>query len=169
MKHTLTYHGETIRFDVDAVEGGYRVTLNGETHFFEQVRVSGAEIQLTWKGRNITLHAASAKGSRWVAHNGRIYRFDPVVPARRRASGASPSASDLHAPMPGQIRAIEVELGESVTAGQTLMVMEAMKMEIKIQASQDGVVERIEVEVGETVEKEQLLVVVDPKISPDED
>jgi biotin carboxyl carrier protein len=71
--------------------------------------------------------------------------------------------------MPGQIRAIEVELGESVTAGQTLMVMEAMKMEIKIQASQDGVVERIEVEVGETVEKEQLLVVVDPKISPDED
>jgi biotin carboxyl carrier protein len=60
--------------------------------------------------------------------------------------------------MPGQIRAVSVNEGDTVTKGQTLLLLEAMKMEIRIQSPQDGVVRKLFVEQGQTVEREQLLV-----------
>ena len=54
--------------------------------------------------------------------------------------------------MPGRVVAILVEEGEEVTAGQGLIVLEAMKMENEIQAEHDGVVRRIRVEEGQAVE-----------------
>jgi biotin carboxyl carrier protein len=60
--------------------------------------------------------------------------------------------------MPGQVRAVNVSEGEAVTKGQTLILLEAMKMEIRIQAMQDGVVSKLYIEQGQTVEREQILV-----------
>jgi biotin carboxyl carrier protein len=63
--------------------------------------------------------------------------------------------------MPGQVRAVNVSAGDAVEKGQTLLVLEAMKMEIRIQAPMDGVVGRLVVGEGDTVEREELLVEVD--------
>jgi 3-methylcrotonyl-CoA carboxylase alpha subunit len=63
--------------------------------------------------------------------------------------------------MPGQVRAVNVSAGEAVEKGQTLLVLEAMKMEIRIQAPMDGVVGRLVVTEEQTVEREELLVEVD--------
>ena len=70
-------------------------------------------------------------------------------------------AGELTAPMPGQVRAVNVIEGESVMKGQTLMVLEAMKMEIRIQSPMDGVVKSLAVKVGQTVEREQVLVEIE--------
>jgi len=56
------------------------------------------------------------------------------------------------------IRAVNVSEGESVTKGQTLLVLEAMKMEIRVQAPVDGVVKKLFVKQGQTVEREQMLI-----------
>jgi biotin carboxyl carrier protein len=53
---------------------------------------------------------------------------------------------------------VNVSEGEAVVKGQTLMVLEAMKMEIRIQATQTGVVGKVLVKQGQTVEREQVLV-----------
>jgi acetyl-CoA/propionyl-CoA carboxylase biotin carboxyl carrier protein len=76
---------------------------------------------------------------------------------QRRGGAGGHSSGRLTAPMPGQVRTVNVTVGEAVTKGQTLLVLEAMKMEIRIQAPSDGVVERLAVEQGETVEREQVL------------
>ncbi|PWH13091.1 MAG: hypothetical protein DDG60_11125 [Anaerolineae bacterium] len=60
--------------------------------------------------------------------------------------------------MPGQIRAVQVAEGETVTKGQTLVVVEAMKMELKIVAPFEGVVKTVKVRPGQAVEKDELLV-----------
>ena len=60
--------------------------------------------------------------------------------------------------MPGTIRAIEVAVGDHVTAGQTLVILEAMKMEHRITAEVDGVVSRILVEVGQSVDTHMVVV-----------
>jgi biotin carboxyl carrier protein len=59
--------------------------------------------------------------------------------------------------MPGQIRAVKVNEGDVVTKGQTLLVLEAMKMEIRIHAPGDGRVKELFVKKGQTVEREQVL------------
>jgi biotin carboxyl carrier protein len=60
--------------------------------------------------------------------------------------------------MPGQVRAVNVNEGDRVTKGQTLLLLEAMKMEIRIQSPQDGLVRKLFVQQGQTVEREQMLV-----------
>ena len=71
-------------------------------------------------------------------------------------------ANDHHigAPMPGLVSAVEVSQGESVKAGQTLVVIEAMKMQSAIPAEHDGVVERIPAYIGQIVESKDLLCVI---------
>ena len=77
-------------------------------------------------------------------------------PGRGLAEGA------LVAPMPGTVVRVDVAEGDSVTAGQVLVVLEAMKMEHAVRAPLDGVVEQVAVGAGQQVESETLLAVVAP-------
>jgi len=65
--------------------------------------------------------------------------------------------TELHAPMPGKVVNIVVEAGQEVAEGDTLLVLEAMKMENPIQATASAKIKSIEVNEGEAVEKGALL------------
>lgn len=67
----------------------------------------------------------------------------------------------IEAPMPGNIWKIEVKEGDSVKAGDTLLILEAMKMENEILAPRDGVVSSINTTTGATVNTGDKLVVLD--------
>lgn len=83
----------------------------------------------------------------------RLPRFtDPDVAAA--AGGSS-------APVPGTVVAVEVSAGDEVTEGQTLVVLEAMKMEHRITASSDGVVAEVLVNAGDSVDAHQVLVTLE--------
>jgi len=81
------------------------------------------------------------------------------VPAA--ASTVVASGSRVIAPMPGQIKAIFVREGDKVKAGQKLLIMEAMKLENKLPASQDGIVKHILVRDGDIVSQGQELIIID--------
>mgnify|MGYP002396478750 CR=1 FL=1 len=66
--------------------------------------------------------------------------------------------NDVKAPMPGLILKVEVEDGQEVTKGDTLMILEAMKMENVIKATGEGTVLSVKVNEGDTVEKNQVLI-----------
>ncbi|WP_209329913.1 acetyl-CoA carboxylase biotin carboxyl carrier protein subunit [Lunatimonas salinarum] len=66
--------------------------------------------------------------------------------------------ANVKAPMPGLILSIPVSVGQSVKKGDTLLILEAMKMENTLKAPQDGTVKAIAVQTGQSVEKNQLLI-----------
>ncbi|HIJ87097.1 MAG TPA: pyruvate carboxylase [Desulfuromonadales bacterium] len=66
----------------------------------------------------------------------------------------------IAAPMPGKVLKINIKTGDTIKAGDVLMVTEAMKMETNIKAKADGVVAEVKFKEGETVEKEDLVIVV---------
>ena len=70
-------------------------------------------------------------------------------------------SNEVKAPLPGVITAIEVEVGQQVKAGDTLVVLEAMKMANNIEAETDGTVTAICVKVGENVLEDAPLVVIE--------
>jgi biotin carboxyl carrier protein len=74
-----------------------------------------------------------------------------------RAAGASEHES-AYAPMPGQVLKVLVEVGQSVAAGDPLVILEAMKMEQTLRATSDGVVETIRVRIGDLVVPGDILV-----------
>lgn len=73
---------------------------------------------------------------------------------RHRAAGAETIA----APMPGNIMDVKVTAGQSVTKGQVLVILEAMKMENEIMAPRDGVVAGVHVNKGESVDSGKVLI-----------
>ncbi|MFZ1769069.1 MAG: acetyl-CoA carboxylase biotin carboxyl carrier protein subunit, partial [Caldilinea sp.] len=80
---------------------------------------------------------------------------------RRRSAQPLASGGALEAAMPGRVLDVLVAAGDAVKRGATLVLLEAMKMELRIQAAADGQVTRIHVKPGEVVERGQLLVEVD--------
>ena len=105
-------------------------------------------------GTKAWAHVAKVGDVWWVHHSGRIFTMERIE------AGAS---SDEHlgglvAPMPGVVLDVLVSAGQSVEAGQTLMILEAMKMEHRITAPRDGKIENVHVAAGDQVETDQLLV-----------
>ena len=66
-------------------------------------------------------------------------------------------ASAVKAPMPGNILDVKVKAGDSVKAGDTLLILEAMKMENEISAPQDGTIASVNVRKGDVVNSGDLL------------
>ena len=91
----------------------------------------------------------------WIHFQGRIYVTNMHEPGSK---DTSLSEGSLSAPMPGTILDVLVKPGQRVRQGQTLLVMEAMKMEHRIQAPKAGEVTAIHFQVGERVDMGQNLV-----------
>ncbi|MER7946686.1 biotin carboxylase N-terminal domain-containing protein [Streptomyces sp. NPDC096079] len=119
------------------------VTVDGVTHTFR--RADG------WLGRD---------GDSW-----HVLDHDPVEAA---LSGARHGGADtLAAPMPGTVTVVKVAVGDEVEAGQSLLVVEAMKMEHVISAPHAGTVTELDVTPGTTVAMDQILAVVTPREEED--
>jgi len=95
-----------------------------------------------------------------VSFQGRTYRVSP--PQRRREGESAVASGSQRAPLPGQVVEVLVAEGESVTAGQRLVVVEAMKMQQPIAAPFDGIVRQLPVRAGDKVSEGDLLVEVSP-------
>lgn len=75
---------------------------------------------------------------------------------------ATTSKGDLKAPMPGRIISVHVNVGDVVSSGQRLIVLEAMKMENELRSILDGTVSAVHVQSGQSVEKNTVLIEVQP-------
>lgn len=82
------------------------------------------------------------------------------------AKRTRPAVTDnaIRAPMPGLVASVPITVGQEVTAGQVLVVLESMKMENPLVAPRDALVAQLHVEQGMSVDKNQLLVTLDLKV-----
>ncbi|KAE8765574.1 biotin carboxylase N-terminal domain-containing protein [Georgenia thermotolerans] len=97
-----------------------------------------------------------------VVHEGEAHVF--AVADRLVQAVAAPADGLVSAPMPGLVRAVAVRAGEAVSAGQTLGVLEAMKMEMPLRAPCAGTVTRVTAAVGDQVELGQPLFTVTEEV-----
>ncbi|MFF7983357.1 acetyl/propionyl/methylcrotonyl-CoA carboxylase subunit alpha [Streptomyces sp. NPDC007901] len=114
------------------------VTLDGVRHTFRRAA--------DWIGRD---------GDAWQVRD-----HDPVAASLHGTAHAG--ADSLTAPMPGTVTVVKVAVGDEVTAGQSLLVVEAMKMEHVISAPHAGTVAELDVRPGATVAMDQVLAVINP-------
>ena len=126
--------GNEIELTVTTQDGrqGWCTTSDGQLHSFVW----------TWAGNSLEL---------WL--DGDVFIFERVERKGRSDRETSVGGSDILALMPGTVKQILVAPGDSVERGQTVIIMESMKMELTIAAHRDGVVKRIPVEQGGQVDK----------------
>ncbi|MFD8978855.1 acetyl-CoA carboxylase biotin carboxylase subunit [Streptomyces sp. NPDC059564] len=108
-------------------------------------------------------HATSPEGT-WLGRDADSWHVQTYDPVSANLSGAGRGGADtLAAPMPGTVTVVKVAVGDKVVAGQSLLVVEAMKMEHVISAPHAGTVTELDVTPGTTVAMDQVLAVVTPE------
>lgn len=167
MKITFDHNSQSYALDLTTAGKIHTVSIDGETY---PVEILGSgdgwfDIRLpaskSVPASAFTAYISSDGPKRWVTVNGQTFVLTKSAGTTRRGGHGHHAAGELIAPMPGQVRAVQVAEGEVITKGQTLVVVEAMKMEIKVSAPGDGVVKSVLVKTGQTVEREQILVVLE--------
>jgi biotin carboxyl carrier protein len=161
MKISFDSGSESISVDLTPSGRSYRVTLGAKSMDVEVLQAKDGKLDLLIDGQRVTAYVSSDNAKRWVTVNGQTLVLTRSSGARQRGHGHHHAANDLTAPMPGQVRAVNVSEGDAVTRGQTLLLLEAMKMEIKVQAPRDGVIKKLAVKQGQTVEREQVLIEIE--------
>jgi biotin carboxyl carrier protein len=144
----MSTHRVTLRWaDADHVVvlmGRHQLSLNGEALRVSasgpMLRVEGAEGGPAW--------AISVGDKRWVYYDGCVYELAVQPEGRRRRTAHKGS---LAAPMPATVRQIRATVGDVVARGDTLVVLEAMKMELPLRANVDGTVVAVHCQIGELV------------------
>ena len=161
MKFSFDRDTETIQIELTPTGDSYRLTMGAETVNVEVLQAKDGKLDLLIDGERLTAYVSADHAQRWVTIRGRTIVLTKSSGTRGRAHAGHHAAGELTAPMPGQVRAVNVNEGEAVTKGQTLLVLEAMKMEIRIHAPQAGIVKKLFVKQGEPVEREQVLIDVE--------
>ena len=136
--------------------GSVQFSVNSEDHMAILRHADDQMVDIVIDERRMKF-SIRAQGETWQTHGPagdlsliELPRF--VIPDEAELSGG------LTAPMPGKVLATPIEVGDEVTAGQLLVVLEAMKMEHRIVAPGDGKITKVHVEIGEQVEKDVVLV-----------
>lgn len=163
MRYWVTVAGRMVEVDLTAD----RPKIEGTSVDAEMSRVPGSAVRhIIVDGRSVPLVLRPGEGrGEWDVHaDGRRLTVQ-VVDERTRAinemTGWAPAAhgpKPVRAPMPGLVVRVEVEEGDSVAAGQGIVIVEAMKMENELKADGGGVVSRVHVVAGQAVEKGAVLI-----------
>jgi 3-methylcrotonyl-CoA carboxylase alpha subunit len=137
--------------------GHYELLIEDDAVLVELKEVDTDTFRLTTGGqsRRLQIHSADNNALEICMDN---HRWRLTRHARFEAiTDSAASDGKLVAPMPGKILEIRTEKGAKVSEGDTLLIMEAMKMELAIKAPMDGTVENLSVDTGDLVEADALL------------
>jgi biotin carboxyl carrier protein len=137
----------------------YAVTVAGRTYTVRALARRGSVITFEIEGQEyssvIKPHTQVASAPVTVA---------PILDERESTTTSSARAtaqSEVKAPLPGIISDMKVKVGDTISAGATLLVIEAMKMENPIKAPRDGVIKTVEVKKGQDVQHGALLITLE--------
>ena len=166
MKYVVAVNGEKREVTLD---GGH-AEMNEESATARLVDLDGTPEKLVSIGdevHRIVVRRGDARGRYILSIDGHRYdveALDERTHAIRELSGASAAPSGpapLKAPMPGLVVRVSVAVGDTVSAGQGLVAIEAMKMENELRCVAGGRVKAVHATVGQAVEKGALLVEIE--------
>ena len=162
MEFKYGFHDTTYTVNLQAQpDGNFIAQIDGAEYDVEVVQLPSGAMILRINDQPLrAYYAADAQRNHYVAmqhRNIQHYTFAPVE-TRQTSRRSAAADSQITAQMPGQVIEVAVSAGDIVTQGQTLLVLEAMKMEIRVQAPADATVQAVLVEQGTTVDRGQVLI-----------
>jgi biotin carboxyl carrier protein len=126
---------------------------------FRVTEVAAGMMRVEHDGRFETVYVAGPPADRWAFWNGTVFRADltPQQAPSRGRRGAH-AAQPLSAPMPATVIQVLIRVGDTVRKGDTVVLLEAMKMELPVRAPADAVVRAVRCRDGELVDADAVLV-----------
>jgi acetyl/propionyl-CoA carboxylase alpha subunit len=163
MHHAFKLGNAEHNLELSRSREAYRLHLGDAVIDVDLRTAADGKSWLTVGERHVEVVIATRGDEVFVHLDGETHALRYRHPLDRLAAQAGGGADDgIFAPMPGSVVAVQVAAGDAVTKGQTLLVMESMKMETTLVASRDGVVASVRFEKGQTFERDALLLSLEP-------
>ena len=150
--YSLKINGHTYNVQIDDVN---------ETSTVAHVVVNGVEYEVEIEGAKASTVSKPQVAPAPKSANSAMITPSTATPSPRIAAAAPSTGYSVKCPLPGTVLSVKVAAGDTIAAGQTLVVLEAMKMENNIDADRGGVVKQVLVQQGATVMEGDVLIVIE--------
>lgn len=150
--YSLKINGHNYNVQIDNVN---------ETSTVAHVVVNGVDYEVEIEGAKTTSVSKPQVAPAPKSANSAMITPSSATPSPRIAAAAPSSGYSVKCPLPGTVLSVKVAAGDTIAAGQTLVVLEAMKMENNIDADRGGVVKQVLVQQGATVMEGDVLIVIE--------
>ena len=165
MKYVATVGSRTTVVEVTQDDGRYRVTLDDQVWEVDARLTAQGIFSLLIDGVSHVADVDDVAGACIVEIGGERYSIQVeeqtryIIRTRGGVAGEG-GGHTLKAPLPGKVTHVAVQAGDTVAAGQALVVIEAMKMENELKATAPGTVREVRVSAGQAVNAGDVLVVI---------
>ena len=150
---------ETIARGADRARG--RVRISGIEEPVDVERIDGSSYRVAVGERRLVVVIAHEPGVEWGWVDGRAFRWTRTPGATVHDPEPAGDTGTVRAPMPAIVTAVAVAPGQAVGPGDTLVTLEAMKMELPLKATRGGVVTAVRCGPGDRVDADAPLVELD--------
>lgn len=151
------------QFEVEIQRDG-SVLVNGKRYDVDFLELGSALFSIIRDTESKELAIDGNQGEYELVLDGRLYEARVLDPRSmlmlNRRGGLQLDSGELHAPMPGLIVEVTAQPGDAVEKGQTVIILESMKMQNELKAPSAGTIQSINTEAGVTVDKGQLLLTI---------
>ena len=166
MKYKVCISGKTHVVELQRLADGWQARIEGEPEDVADVAEVAANVfSVLFSGRSHEVYVTPFSGGQLqLQSGGRDFTAEVIDPrswrGRRHGSAEAEGPQQIVAPMPGKVARLLVKAGDTVEAGQGLLVVEAIKMQNEIRSPKSGKVERVLVAEGRAVNAGEALCVV---------
>ncbi|MCY4020648.1 MAG: biotin/lipoyl-binding protein [Chloroflexi bacterium] len=168
MKYVTIINDQSYEIEIDN-DGA--ILVNGELRDVDFLNLGGSLYSIITENKSLEAVIDDDESKIAVMMGGQLFETQ-VLDERamllvQRRGGLNVTSGEVHAPMPGLIVMVTVELGQNVKQGDTVVILESMKMQNELKSPVGGVVTAIHVDARQAVDKGDMLVEIGPE--PDED
>ena len=164
MKYTVTVGGRIYEINSGSDQ---RIEIDGESHQVDFRSIDGSSLySLLIDNRSWEALVERTGDEYRISIDGELYvvtvqdeRTRKIEKALNKVPPATGEVT-LKAPMPGLVRTVSVQVAQEVSAGQEVIILEAMKMENELRAPRAGTIKEVRVKAGDAVNQGQALVVI---------
>jgi biotin carboxyl carrier protein len=163
MKYVTTINDK--QFEIEIQQDG-AILVNGQPREVDFLPLGPSLYSIIMNNLSLEAVIDDKDGQYQVLMGGRLYEGQVLDERARLLLSRSGDLSDssgevsIKAPMPGLIVAVTVAEGQAVKKGETVVILESMKMQNELKSPRDGTVQRISVQPGQSVEQKKALVTI---------
>ena len=157
MTYTFKLGNKTYKVDFEEKEGLSLFSIDGEQKEIEFLRIDENTYSILVDNKSITVGIFREGKKIQVFHGGDLHEIE-VLSGRGASQGEGTGSLNITAPMHSRVVKILKKQGDNIEVGDSVLIVEAMKMESELKASASGSIKEVRIKEGDTVEKDSVLV-----------
>ena len=169
MEFQYEYAGKLYQVNMTRDGEGFKARIGEKEYSVTSKEIKPGFFVLSIDGTPVKVSIATEGNHRHIFHDGSVYRFTRLEGRRKKGDTDGEISPDITSPISGKLVKVGAESGTVVEGGQTLMTIEAMKMEYQIKAPYDGKVEKINFKEGDQVDIGAVLIVMEKQAKEEKD